>query len=30
MAGLVSCGAALHLMVRPVDPKYFEKVKSGE
>ena len=30
MAGLVSCGAAMHLMVRPVNPKYFEKVKSGE
>ena len=28
MAGLVSVGAALHLMVRPVNPKYFEKVKS--
>jgi len=30
MAGLVSCGAAMHLLVRPVNPKYFEKVKSGE
>ena len=26
MAGLISVGAALHLMVRPVNPKYFEKV----
>lgn len=26
MAGLVSVGAALHFMVRPVDKKYFEKV----
>merc|ERR1719232_1287742 len=25
MAALVSAGAALHLLVRPVDPKYFEK-----
>ena len=25
MAGLVSVGAALHLMVKPVDGKYFEK-----
>ncbi len=25
MAGLVSVGAALHFMVRPVDKKYFEK-----
>lgn len=26
MAGLVSVGAALHFLVRPVDKKYFEKV----
>ena len=25
MAGLVSVGAGLHFMVRPVDKKYFEK-----
>ena len=25
MAALVSVGAGLHLMVRPVNPKYFEK-----
>ena len=25
MAALVSAGAGLHLLVRPVDPKYFEK-----
>ena len=25
MAALVSAGAGLHLMVRPVNPKYFEK-----
>ena len=25
MAGLVSVGAMLHLLVRPVNPKYFEK-----
>ena len=25
MAGLVSVGAALHLLVKPVDGKYFEK-----
>jgi hypothetical protein len=27
MAGLVSLGAALHFMVKPVDKKYFEKVE---
>merc|ERR1712226_373290 len=25
MAGLISVGAALHLLVKPVDSKYFEK-----
>merc|ERR1719411_744732 len=28
MAGLVSVGAMLHLAVRPVNPKYFEKTKA--
>jgi len=27
MASLVSVGAALHFMVRPVDKKYFEQEK---
>ena len=27
MAGLVSVGAMLHLAVRPVNPKYYEKIK---
>ena len=30
MAGLVSLGAALHLMVKPVDDKYFEKAQKIE
>ena len=28
MAGLVSLGAMLHLAVRPVNPKYYEKIKA--
>ena len=30
MAALVSVGAMLHLMVKPVDPKYFEPVEKSK